>query len=707
MTTIDRRLALKFSLAAVAGIAAGCGDGGDPIEQAAGGPPSSPNPEPPPPPNPPPTPPAAPTAARLTGSAYAAVGVPNTYTVTLDAAATTSVTVSWQQSGSGSLSSNSTVIAPAARSSSVSATWSAPGTGSIDFSVSPSLTRSGRPISVAVAAAGSAPLALGFDAATPHQISINAVHTRTLAAGATARVDYRVTGAPTWIDGGYLYRTRTANGAAADAFAGWVVDLQPGTTYDVRLEVIESGYPTTYASGTRATRALPAEGAAQTKSANPGNFGSVMAGAVAGDVIVLAAGTYTLSGFAWTSPGTSGSPVTIRGAGIDQTILADATGNVLNLSGSHFTFENMSVRGSRTDSGVAASSVGVVLNTGVPTNATFRRIKFDGVDVGIMRDGQVNGLLIYDCEFVGNNPWSATYTPLNSSGYPNTTWNDTGVRAAGFGNCVWNCTFTAFGDTMKLGHSGGWGAARACYFYRNWVRFGGDDGMEFDESAGNCAAYNNVICNTASSASFDGVSDGPIGFMRNICVNQTRQPLKLTSSASGLRAYSNTWVGTTRQWDFGLYAASGALYDFDFRNNLLIYRGAGPLISFNQSLLGSTVTDYNAWYPDGRTIYFGSGSGTWTGLTSAKSRLAPRMAHDVAVASDPFTSPITLGADYTTEYTGQPRPALATGSTGKGAGIALAGVTDGFTGTAPDIGAVIAGQAFGSVGCNWLSFVPA
>lgn len=714
MNIIHRRLALKFSLAAVAGVATGCGDGSDdPIDQPAGGPAPSPppGPNPPPTPNPPPLPPSAPTSARLAGSAYAAAGVSNTYTVTLDANATADVTITWSQTGGASLSSSSTVIARGGRSGSIAATWASAGAGSIDFVVSPALTRTGRPLTVAVAAAGAAPIALAFDQATPHQISINAAHTRTLAAGATARVDYRVSGTGSWVDGGYLYRTRTSQGAAADAFAGWVVDLVPGTTYDVRVEVVESGN-TTYAQATRATRALPAEGTAQTKSANPGNFSSVMAGAVAGDVIVLAAGTYTLSGFSWTSPGTSGSPVVIRGAGVDSTILVDSTGTVIDLNGSYVTFENMTIRGSQVDGGSNGTSIAVVMDVDGQTNVTFRRIKFDGVDVGVfVWDHYAIGLLVYDCQFIGNNTWDKAYTIPQGQTYPSLTWGDTGVRLPGFGNCVWNCTFRGFGDTFKFGHDGGWGAARACYVYRNWVSMGGDDGVEFDEAAGNCAAYNNVICNSASGASFDGISDGPVGFIRNICVNQSRQPIKVTSSAAGLRIYNNTWIGTSRQTqtgsDSGLGAASGALYDFDWRNNLLIYRGTGPLISFNQSFYGTTVTDYCGWSPDGRSIHFGSGAGTQTGLVAAKAALAPRMAHDVIVASEPFVSPVTLGTNYTTEYTGQPRPVLAAGSAAKNAGALLPGVTDGFNGAAPDIGAVVAGQNFGAVGCSWMSFVPA
>ncbi len=708
MTKIDRRLALKFSLAAVASAAAGCGDGGDPVEQAAGGPPPSPNPgpPPPPPPNPPPTPPAAPTTARLSGSAYAAVGVANTYTVTLDAAASAAVTVTWAQTGGAALSSGSTVIATGARAGSVSATWPTAGSGSIDFAISTALTRLGRPMSVTVAAAGSAPLTLAFDASTPHQISINAAQTRALTARTVVRIDYRVAGAGTWIDGGFLYQTKTSEGASANGFAGWILGLTPGTTYDVRLEVNEPGQAVTYAQSTQGTRALPSEGAAQTKACTPATFASTMAGAVAGDVIVLGSGTYALSNFSWSSPGTAGSPVVIRGSGVGTTILVDATGQVLTLGGSYFTFEDMTIRGSQTDSGTDASSMGVVMNRGTPVNATFRRIRFDGCDQGVkVWSVWAQGLLVYDCEFIGNNTWDKAYTIPSGQSYPNLTWNDTGVHMPGLGNCVWNCTFTGFGDTVKLGYQDVY-ASRACYIHHNWIRRGGDDGVEFDESAGNCAAYNNVICNSASGGSFDGIGGGPVGFIRNICINQTRGPLKFTSVSAGVRILSNTFIATTKQasWDYGLYAASGTAYGFDYRNNMLVYRGANALVEFNHDISGG-ITDYNAWSPDGRRFHFGAG-GSYTGLAAAKAGLAPRMAHDVIVASDPFASPITLGANYTTEYTGQPRPGLVAGSAAKNAGVPLAGVTDGYTGAAPDIGAVIAGQSYGAVGCSWSSFVP-
>lgn len=650
------------------------------------------------------------TTATLSGPSTAQTGIAVTYTVTLNVAATQTYVVTPSCPG--------TTVAPGSFNinggdSTGQFTVTAPsdGTYSVDFTISPNLTRAGRPIALS---AQTSPVTLAYDAQTPHQISINAPHTRTLAEGSTAQVYYRVTGSGSWIDGGYLYRTRTSQGSAANSFAGWVVDLQPGTTYDVRLDVTEPGVGSWQITGTRATRALPAEGAAQTKSATTANFTSVMAGAVAGDVIVLAAGTYTLSGFSWTSPGTSGSPVVIRGAGVDSTILVDSTGTVIDLNGSYVTFENMTIRGSQVDGGSNGTSIAVVMDVDGQTNVTFRRIKFDGVDVGVfVWDHYAIGLLVHDCQFIGNNTWDKAYTIPQGQTYPSLTWGDTGVCLPGFGNCVWNCTFRGFGDTFKFGHDGGWGAARACYVYRNWVPMGGDDGIEFDEAGGNCAAYDNRIANTASGASFDGISSGPVGLFRNVFVNQARQTLKFTSAARGVRIWNNTWVQTNKMgptpinWnDAALNDASGSIYDFDFRNNLLTYRGSGALISFNQTLLGSTLTDYNAWYPDGRNIYFGSGSGTWTGLTSAKANLAPRMAHDVIVASDPFASPITLGADYTTEYTGH-LDARITSGTARNAGVAIAGVTDGYTGAAPDIGADITGRTSPAIGAASDPYIPA
>jgi predicted phage tail protein len=65
---------------------------------------------------------------------------------------------------------------------------------------------------------------------------------------------------------------------------------------------------------------------------------------------------------------------------------------------------------------------------------------------------------------------------------------------------------------------------------------------------------------------------------------------------------------------------------------------------------------------------------------------------DVITVRDPFQSPITLGTNHLTEFTAQTTAALRSDANVRGAGVALANITDGFTGAAPDIGAVISGR---------------
>ena len=56
-------------------------------------------------------------------------------------------------------------------------------------------------------------------------------------------------------------------------------------------------------------------------------------------------------------------------------------------------------------------------------------------------------------------------------------------------------------------------------------------------------------------------------------------------------------------------------------------------------------------------------------------------------------STITLGSDYLTEITTLYVPALSAGTTPKNSGAVIANITDGFSGAAPDRGAVIEGRA--------------
>lgn len=63
-----------------------------------------------------------------------------------------------------------------------------------------------------------------------------------------------------------------------------------------------------------------------------------------------------------------------------------------------------------------------------------------------------------------------------------------------------------------------------------------------------------------------------------------------------------------------------------------------------------------------------------------------------STVSDPFVASITLGADHLAEFTTAAMPALQASASAKNAGVPIANVTDGYTGAAPDMGALIEGR---------------
>lgn len=95
--------------------------------------------------------PTVPTTATLSGSESASVGSPHTSRVTLDQPADQTYTVTWTRSDSGTGSATSTITAGNTYVEATD-TWAAIGSGrTVDFTISPTLTRVGRPLTVTVA----------------------------------------------------------------------------------------------------------------------------------------------------------------------------------------------------------------------------------------------------------------------------------------------------------------------------------------------------------------------------------------------------------------------------------------------------------------------------------------------------------------------------------------------------------------------------
>jgi chitodextrinase len=549
--------------------------------------------------------------------------------------------------------------------------------------------------------------------ATPEQISLFLSVTGALPQTATASVRYKPTSSSTWVTGHPMHRIQPSFSVSSvpDAFAWPIIDLAPGTSYDIEVTVA-SGGTTNVKTLTHTTRALPAPAGSPNKTiaagASAAQVQTAFGALVAGDVLQFDNGTYAVSGLQLNRSGTVSNPIYIRGASRTGVVLSDPTGAVLQLgSASHVVIENLTIQGSGVDSGTNASSRGIeFLDTGAQqARVTVRNVVIQGVDMGIVASSEIREFLAYDNTLTGNNQWNSSFTESNL------TWNDDGIRIPGFGNSAFNNTLRGFGDSLSYGmHSGDSALTQSngVHFYRNDVLMTGDDFTEADHSHRNNTFYDNRGRNTMTFVSMDPVYGGPLLIARNISINMGRSPLKMNNQNTGQFIYNNTIVRTnslSSSPHFGwgqVQFNNGPQRAWGYRNNLLVYRGSGNLFAIESGVNNPIDFTHNSWFPNGSVWWTNSG-GTFGSLASAFSGLpattplfsgsTQRHLQDNITISNPWTDAVTLGSNYLTEITTPYAPALAVGTTPKNSGAVIPNITDGFSGAAPDRGAIIEGRA--------------
>jgi len=543
-----------------------------------------------------------------------------------------------------------------------------------------------------------------FERATPEQIGLYLPTTRTFAAATTVAVRFRREGDSAWTQGHPLLRIRPADSVAGpvpvvDAFAGSVFDLLPGTAYQVELAVNEPGVAAQVASRSFTTRALPPAAAPANKSANPANIVAQLAALNAGDVLQLADGEYANLNLFLSRSGTAASPIVIRGASRAGVVIRDVDTCLQVRNASHVVLENLTLQGSGVNSGTAASSRGVLFHDGNAgqTNITLRDLDIVGVDMGIVAYDTILGVLVYRCRLTGNNPWTQAEIETNA------TWNDDGIRLPGEGNCAWNNTLEGFGDCFAV-TAGVFSAA--VHYWRNLVKMTGDDAFEADYGTRNLSFYDNHVSNCGTLMSVDPIYGGPLYCFRNVAINTMRGPYKLNNTNSGFMIYNNTVVRTEGRTGWGwVQNNNGVLRSYSYRNNIIVYRGtSGQTLAFEAE--GNSPVDFthNAWFPNGQVWWTTSGQSYGsisqaingvgqTATTPLFGSSTRRHQFDVLTTSDPFSPSVALGASHLVRVTTTQVPGLAAGAAMRNAGVAIPNITDGFSGVAPDMGAVIAGRA--------------
>jgi hypothetical protein len=323
-----------------------------------------------------------------------------------------------------------------------------------------------------------------------------------------------------------------------------------------------------------------------------------------------------------------------------------------------------------------------------------RNVTLQGVDKGIRAWDEVSEILAYDNTLIGNNRFERAAIESNA------TWNDDGIRVPGYGHAVFNNTLAGFGDALAMSQGAG---NTGVHFYRNRVLFTGDDGFEGDYGVRNVTFYDNRVQNAMTLASFDPLYGGPAFVFRNSAINVGRQPYKLNNTNTGLLFYNNTVVRMPGYRGGAKWAWSqpdqGAIRAWAYRNNLLWFSGES-LLAFEARGNDPIDFDHNAWYPDNKVWWTKSGGSSST-VAAARARLPAttplfgdsthRHDHDVVAEREPFRTPVRFHDAYFEPLEPLYEPVLAERSRLKHAGVAIPGITDGFAGRAPDIGAVIEG----------------
>lgn len=559
--------------------------------------------------------------------------------------------------------------------------------------------------------------------ATPEQISV-VVDASNFSASATATCRFRTEGGLVWTEGHPLFRVRPnfsgdpAVGTVDDVFAWTIIDLVPGTAYDVEITVDDG--TVSVGTLTTTTRSLPAAAGPATvvipAGSNTATIASLINNAPAGAVVEFENGEYTITGISLTSSGTVNSPKYIRGESREGVILRRTTQGSFFSSGvniSNIVIENLTMEGTGVDQDPNGSyNPCTVFNQGqgaTNTRITIRNTIATGIDRG-WYTYNAQQALIYDNTWTGNNLWSQS--PVNFL-RTNRTWDDDGCNLSGTSNCAFNNSMKGFGDTFSYSQHLGSDVVvpgRCNHVFRNDIRNSCDDTIEVDHSIRNCSFYDNRAHNTINATSLDPLYGGPWLCARNIWINTFRTRLhKWNDNNTGQFLYNNTFISTVHDdpgigsnADFSNWyqPTNGAQRSYGYRNNVHVYRGGGSTPLWIESTTHNPIDwTHNAWYPDRQIQFNGQNFSSLAAAIANSPTITPifsgatkRFANDVVITDAPFTVAIALGADANTELSATYTPGIASGNA-KNSGAVIPNITDGFTGAAPDRGAIIEGRA--------------
>ena len=571
------------------------------------------------------------------------------------------------------------------------------------------------------------------------------------------------------IGGEKIYREREhLNYTVPEGFAGSVLNLQPGTEYECRFELTDPdgvvgetiqtirattrSEPQTFRDGLkRHVYPVDYEGVRQEPSftslmqayygAGLGDWNAVWERkAQPGDTILMHAGIYRSERRNYVDPqmtpfdgtmsltlkGTPEKPITIKSAG-DGEVIFDGDGNhrLFDVMASkHHIFEGLTIRD--TEVAIFAGQKEVLGAVGL----TVKNCRFENIGFGVWTEyAGSSDFYIADNLFLGRDDrfrligWTG---PLWASAGPYGSHRLTSyyaVKVYGPGHVIAHNSIAYFHDAIGISTYGTPPEdpdqrASSIDIYHNDLHMFNDDFIETDGGVHNIRVMNNRGVNAAHGGyTSQPIFGGPVYFIGNLLYHvPSGVAFKFSAKPAGLLVYHNTIIGEQIIRD--------PSSNMHFRNNLFLGRDTpnrGIMTWANAT--NAFSSDYNGFRPNkavaeqytwlgpkaGQPLYEPQPEDWKTFATLAEFRAATKQErHGIEVDFNDFEQlappdPLKRHAVY---HAMDLNFRLKPGSKAVDAGVVIPTVNDGFTGSAPDLGALEVYSPEPSYGARWLKKQP-
>ena len=493
-------------------------------------------------------------------------------------------------------------------------------------------------------------------------------------------VEYRRTGETEWRPGMPLRRIPAGKSRGTrptfyweNRHSGSLFDLKPAAEYEIRLRLKDPDGGQAEKIVRAATRGVPSPAAdAVVKKVTTRTFPDSAMTAQPGDILLLSPGYY--DDFTMQRSGEPGRPIVIRSDRSHPVI--NSTFDSFNFGGcSNVILEGVTVNGS-VDL-LRASDCAVRYCT---VNAKFGIIaaQSPGCRNCYIADNVVTYVMPWDRLGMGS-----------GLEYGGAACVGEGIQITGPGNVICYNRVKGYRDCISFMEDLDTFDQICNDIYNNDIYVGADDAIEADFAQGNCRIMRNRITNCFIALSSQPGLGGPTYFIRNVMYNLTHSPFKLARGSLGDVVLNNTVVKVGG----GFRVVHNPSLVF-FRNNLAIggegagnfgVYGSGDPLAVDFVRADSTCDmDYDGVGTYGAPFKANVGGKIFDSF--AEFRKATGEKHAVLVDLNVFNP----GVEFPNPAIPEREPAdlrLRPGCAAVDAGVFIPGVTDNFSGKAPDLGA--------------------